>query len=183
MMKYLPTIGLAAASLLFGVSAVTAAQRPAQQAAPKNVSPIYGVALPEGYRNWKLISVAHEAGANNDIRAILGNDIAVNAYRKNIRPFPNGSIIVRLAYQYERSPRNDAFFPAPQSFVAGPPTNVQVSVKDWKRFPKTEGWGYAQFDNGKANQDIALNKACFACHVKLNPLDKRADMVFTHYSP
>ena len=51
-------------------------------------SPIFGVVLPEGYREWKLISVAHEAGANNDIRAILGNDLAVKAFRSETRPFP-----------------------------------------------------------------------------------------------
>ena len=34
-------------------------------------SPIYGVKIPAGYRDWKLISVAHEARNLNDIRAIL----------------------------------------------------------------------------------------------------------------
>ena len=39
--------------------------------ATENVSPIYGVRLPEGYRAWQMITVAHEAGKNNDIRASL----------------------------------------------------------------------------------------------------------------
>ena len=37
-------------------------------------SPIYGVKIPSGYRDWKLISVAHEEGSLNDLRAVLGND-------------------------------------------------------------------------------------------------------------
>ena len=35
-----------------------------------------------GYRDWRLISVAHEEGDLNDLRAILGNDVAIEAYRE-----------------------------------------------------------------------------------------------------
>jgi hypothetical protein len=41
-----------------------------------------------GYRDWKLISVAREVGSLNDIRAILGNDVAIRAYHRIlIMPF------------------------------------------------------------------------------------------------
>jgi hypothetical protein len=176
-MQRLATCGLALATLVFGVSAVAAARRPANE-----VSPVYGVKLPKGYRDWKLISVAHEAGKNNDIRAILGNDIAVKAFREGKRPFPDGAVIVRLAWRFQSSPRNDTVFPAPQSFIAGDPVNVQVSVKDAKRYAASAGWGYGQFENGVANQDSALTGACFTCHAKLEALDKKADLVFTDYS-
>ena len=176
-MQRLATCGLALATLVFGVSAVVAAQRP-----DDDVSPVYGVKLPKGYRDWKLISVAHEAGKNNDIRAILGNDIAVKAFRQGKRPFPDGTVIVRLAWRFESSPRNDSFFPAPQSFVAGEPINVQVSVKDSKRYAASGGWGYGQFDNGVANRNATLTQACFTCHAKLDALEKNADFVFTAYS-
>lgn len=175
-MQHLPACGLALAVLVFGVSATVAAQRPA------DASPVYGVTLPQGYRDWKLISVAQEGGRNNDIRAILGNEIAVRAFREGKRPFPDGAVLVRLAWRYQSSPRNDTVFPAPQSFVAGAPINVQVSAKDAKRFAASGGWGYGQFENGVANQDAALTQACFACHVKLNALDRNADLVFTDYS-
>lgn len=170
------TLGLSTA--LFGVSAVVAAQR----GSSANASPVFGVKLPAGYRDWKLISVAQENGKNNDIRAILGNDIAVKAYRAGVRPFPDGSVIVRLAWRYQSSPRNDKVFPAPQSFVTGEPTNVQVSVKDSKRYAATRGWGYGQFENGIPNPDPAVVQACFACHVKLEKLERGADFVFTAYS-
>ncbi len=143
-------------------------------------SPIYGVTLPDGYRDWKLISVAHEAGKNNDIRAILGNEIAVKAFKEDKRPFPDGTIIVRLAWRYESSTRNDAVFPAPQSFVAGSPTNVQVSVKDSKRYAASSGWGYGQFEGDRPNLDVALVQSCYSCHAKL---EKPSDFVFTRYSP
>lgn len=145
-------------------------------------SPIFGVKLPDGYRDWTLISVAQENGKNNDIRAILGNDIAVKVFRDEKRPFPDGSIIVRLAWRYQSSPRNDKVFPAPQSFVAGDPTNVQVSVKDTKRYALTGGWGYGQFEGGLADKDPAVVQTCFACHQKLEKLEGGADFVFTAYA-
>ena len=40
--------------------------------ADDEASPIFGVKLPAGYREWQMISVAHEAGSLNDIRAVLG---------------------------------------------------------------------------------------------------------------
>ncbi|AYG63715.1 cytochrome P460 family protein [Rhizobium jaguaris] len=148
--------------------------------ATDNVSPIYGVSLPDGYRGWQMITVAHEAGQNNDIRGILGNDIALKAFREGTRPFPDGAVIARLAYVYKSSPENDAVFPAPQSFVAGNSTNVQISVKDSKKYADSGGWGYGQFENGVANQSEPLLKSCFACHTKL---DRSKDFVFSHYSP
>ncbi|TGS16832.1 cytochrome P460 [Mesorhizobium sp. M2E.F.Ca.ET.209.01.1.1] len=143
-------------------------------------SPVYGVKVPDGYRHWEVITVAHEAGENNDIRAVLGNDIALKAFRDGTRPFPDGTIIARLAYFYESSPENDQVVTAPQSFVAGKPTNVQISIKDSKKYPETGGWGYGQFENGVTNPSEPLIKTCFACHVKLDP---SKDFVFSHYSP
>jgi hypothetical protein len=176
-MKKLGVCALIAGTLLFSLSAVIAAQ-------PQNdgEAPIYGVKLPRDYRDWTLISVAQENGKNNDIRAILGNEVAVKAFRAGLRPFPDGAIIVRLAWRYESSPRNDAVFPAPQSFVAGPPTNVQVSVKDSKRYADSNGWGYGQFEDGIPNMDEGVTQSCFACHQKLEKLEPGADLVFTHYS-
>ena len=46
--------------------------------------PIFVTEMPVGYRDWKLISVAHEEGTLTDIRAILGNDIAIKSYREGI---------------------------------------------------------------------------------------------------
>jgi hypothetical protein len=135
-------------------------------------------ALPQGYRDWRLISVAHEEGRLNDIRAILGNDVAINAYRLGKLPFPDGAIIARLAWKYIPSEENNKAFGGTQSFVAGAPTNVQFMVKDSKKYASTGGWGYVQFNDGKP-VEAALLGGCFACHV---PVQAR-DYVFTRYSP
>jgi hypothetical protein len=141
-------------------------------------APLFGIKIPPGYRDWRVVSVAHEAGNNNDLRAILGNDIAIKAYREGKLPFPDGTIIARLAWSYTPSEENNKVFGRDQSFVAGAPINVQFMVKDSKKYATTGGWGFAQFNNGKPVDD-ALLKPCFACHV---PVQSR-DFVYTRYSP
>jgi Cytochrome P460 len=134
--------------------------------------------LPQGYRDWKLISVAHEAGKLNDLRAVLGNDIAIRAYREGKLPFPDGAIVARLAWKYTSSEENNSVFGGPQSYVAGEPTNVQFMVKDSKKYAETGGWGYAQFNDGVAVASEALT-ACYGCHVPV----KVRDYLFTRYAP
>ena len=73
-------------------------------------APIFGITVPPGYRDWKLISVAHEAGNLNDLRAVLGNDVAIKAYREGTLPFPDGTIIARLAWSYVPSEENNKVF-------------------------------------------------------------------------
>lgn len=148
---------------------------------PKNepVAPIYGIKLPTGYRDWRLISVAHEEGTINDIRAILGNDIAVDAFREGTFPRPDGTIITRVAWDYVPSEENNKVFGRQQSFVAGHPKNgVQFMVKDSKKYASTGGWGYAQFNDGKpASQTLIAT--CAPCHQAA----KDHDFVFTRYAP
>jgi hypothetical protein len=145
--------------------------------AEDEASPVLGGKIPSGYRDWRLISVAHEEGNLNDLRAVLGNDVATKAYREGTVPFPDGSIIARLAWSYVPSAENNKAFGRVQSFVAGSPTNVQFMVKDSKKYAATGGWGFAQFDDGKPAHVVAQD--CFACHVPA----KAGDYLFTHYAP
>jgi hypothetical protein len=151
---------------------------PASGQADGEAAPIFGIKIPSGYRDWRLISVAHEEGKLNDLRAILGNDIAIKAYREGKLPFPDGAIIARLAWSYVPSEENNKVFGRAQSFVAGPATNVQFMVKDSKKYASTGGWGFAQFKDGKP-ADEALHNTCFACHVPV----KTRDFIFTYYAP
>src|SRR5438477_10162592 len=83
--------------------------------------------LPPGYRDWRLISVAREEGTLDDIRAVLGNDAAIKAYREgqgDKPPFPDGTIIARIAWSYDSSEENNKTFGGrKQSFIAGHPKN------------------------------------------------------------
>jgi hypothetical protein len=141
--------------------------------------PVFGIKIPLGYRDWKLISLAHEAGDLNDLRAVLGNDVAIKAFREGKLPFPDGTIIARLAWSYVPSEENNKVFGREQSFVAGSATNVQFMVKDSRKYAATGGWGFAQFKDGKPDADAATLKKCFPCHEPI----KARDYVFTHYAP
>lgn len=165
-------------AVLFLAALVVGAIMPSAAAEDgNNSSATFGDTLPAGYRNWTLISVAHEEGKLNDIRAILGNEIAAKAYREGKLPFPDGAIIARIAWQYVPSEENNKVFGDTQSFVAGPATNVQFMAKNSQEFASTGGWGFVQFNDGKpAHMDT---KACFSCHVPV----KDRDFVFTRYSP
>lgn len=170
-MKQIPYLAIVAAVAIAigGAMTVSAAGADAEK------TPILGGKLPPGYRDWKLVSVAHEAGKLNDIRAILGNDIAIKAYRDGKLPFPDGAIIARIAWNYVPSEENNKVFGDAQSFVAGAPTNIQFMVKDSQKYASTGGWGFAQFNDGKP----APVQGCFECHVPV----KDRDFVFTRYSP
>jgi len=146
----------------------------------QDVTPVFVTQIPDGYRDWKLVSVAHEAGNLNDIRAILGNDLAINAYREG-KPFPEGSIIGRLAWRHVPSEENNKVFGREQSFVPGdaPPWYLQFMVKDSKKYAATGGWGYAQFDKDNKPGPESDMKKCFPCHQAI----KDRDFVFTRYTP
>jgi len=168
-------LSLLAAAIVAGVAASTPR---ASGHTDEKIAPIVGITIPDGYRDWKLISVAHEAGNLNDIRAILGNDVAIKAYRQQKLPFPDGTIIARLAWSYVPSDEDNKVFGRDQSFVAGTATNVQFMVKDSKKYAATGSWGFAQFTDGKpVNQ--AVGKACFSCHEPA----KARDFIFTRYAP
>jgi hypothetical protein len=167
---------LLVAVTLAGVIAHTA---PAFGHADRESAPTFVTEIPAGYRDWRLISVAREEGTLDDIRAILGNDTAVEAYRAGKLPFPDGTIIARLAWSYDPSEENNKAFGRPQSFVAGRPKNgVQIMVKDSRKYASTGGWGFGQFDDGKPAGEAVLN-TCFACHAAV----EARDLVFTRYAP
>ena len=141
-------------------------------------APIFVTEIPHGYRDWKWISSAHEAGNLNSLGAVLGNDVAINAYRDGKLPFPDGAVIAALHYRNVPSEENNKVFGRAQSFVPGPPTNIQFMVKDSTKYAATGGWGFAHFQDGKPG-DAAFMKSCFPCHEKT----KASDFVFTHYAP
>jgi hypothetical protein len=161
--------------------AVIASTTPGTGRAEPEVVPAFVTEIPHGYRDWRLISVAHEEGELKDIRAVLGNDLAIKTYREGKLPFPEGAIIGRIAWRHVPSAENNEVFGREQSFVPGeaPPWYLQFMVKDTKKYAATGGWGYAQFDkDGKPGPEKDL-KACFPCHQAI----QGRDYVFTRYTP
>jgi Cytochrome P460 len=187
-------LALIAAMALAGVSVYIA---PASGQADGEASPIYGIKIPQGYRDWRLIAVAQLVAANSDdpaavaahmalkqLRAQLGNDIAIKAFREGTLPFPDGAMIAALHWNEVSSDKNDKVlavgFPGAglQSSVPESAANVQFMVKDSKKYAASGGWGFADFMNGKPGSE-ALHQTCFPCHQPA----KDHDYVFTHYAP
>src|SRR5262245_32936143 len=161
---------------LFGAAETAAESGKAQSKAQMTVSssdaaPIYGITIPPGYRDWGLISVDRlQGGPVKQVRAQLGNDIALKALREGKLPLPDGAIVAALHWNEVVSDENNkvlaAGFPGAglQSFVAGSPVNIQFMVKDSRKYASTGGWGFADFTDGKPGSE-ALHKTCFSCHL------------------
>jgi Cytochrome P460 len=179
---------------LVGVAALgsaVATTAPVSGQSDGDAAPIYGVKLPQGYRDWHLISVKRLTGKQltgggelKQLRAELGNDVAIKAYRDGTLPFPDGAIIAALHWNEASSDAdNQALatgFPGLglESTFAGSAVNVQFMVKDSKRYAATGGWGFADFTNGRPGSE-ALHEKCFPCHQP----GKDRDYVFTRYAP
>ena len=170
-----------------GLGGAAAYLAPASGQVDGEAAPIYGIKIPAAYRDWRLISVNHLAGAGanlKQVRAQLGNDVAIEAFRAGKLPFPDGTIMAALHWNEASSDENDKVlaigFPSAglESFIAGPAVNVQFMVKDSKRYASTGGWGFGDFTNGKPGTE-ALHQTCFPCH---EPAKVR-DYVFTRYAP
>ena len=135
-------------------AAVSFAAEPKRASAP---SPIYGVTLPDDYRQWQLVGPAEEAEPLNELRTMLGNAEAIEAYQRRQLPFPDGTVLVKLAWKRVQS---QEFAPAS---VPGAATTVQVMVKDSRKYATTGGWGFGRFVDG-VPADEAQHQTCFACH-------------------
>lgn len=134
-----------------------------------------------GYEGWQVIAPSYRTD-KNEIRIILGNTIMINAYKEgtpaNGKPFPEGSTIVKVAYSERKNP----VFPA--AIEPDVLQRVEFIIKDSKRFPDTNGWGYARFiydaKTGKFTpygKDALFVHECHQCHT----LVKAKDFIFTGY--
>jgi hypothetical protein len=169
------TFLLVAVATMAGLVALIA---PAPGHADGAAAPAYVTEMPKGCRDWRWISSAHEAGNLNSLGAVLGNDVAINAYREGKLPYPDGTILAALHYKNVPSDENNKIFGQVQSFIPGAPTNIQFMVKDSKKYAATGGWGFGHFQDGKP-ADAAFMKPCFPCHQKA----QATDLVFTRYAP
>jgi hypothetical protein len=134
-----------------------------------------------GYETWQVVAPSRRTD-NNELRIILGNPVMIDAYKSGIpgngKSFPDGSIIVKIAWSELQSP---VFPPAFEPDIL---KRVEFIIKDTKRFPDTNGWGYARFvyDAKTAaftrdGKDAAFVQECHQCH----PIVKAKEFIFTGY--
>jgi mono/diheme cytochrome c family protein len=145
-----------------------------------------GLAFSEfrGYEDWQTVSISHNG---NVMALILANPVMINAYRAgapgNGKPFPDGSKMAKVHFNLKKMET----FPA--ATVPDTQHDVDLMVKDSKRFQDSGGWGYGVFEYDAASGKFRLGnladkppqandaKCGFVCHT----LVKTRDYVFTDY--
>jgi hypothetical protein len=131
-----------------------------------------GIVLPEGYRNWRLIAVSQRTETGT-LRAILGNDVALQAVREGkTNPWPDGAILTKLAWK-QKTHEKFATANVPGDFV-----HADFMVKDAARYAATGGWGFARWLGERQEpygKDANFVPECFGCHGAA----KDNDWVFT----
>ncbi len=136
---------------------------PSATAAPVDLATVRpefnGFPFDPAFESWKLISTT-DRGDNNTFRFILGNETAVKAVRSdNLSPWPDGTRFAKIAWQQEPGP--DGLM-HPGKFV-----QVELMLKDAKRYKDTEGWGWGRWrglDLKPYGSDAQFVNECTGCH-------------------
>ncbi len=146
-----------------------------------------GLAFSEfrGYESWPVIAISHNG---DHLAAILGNPVMINAYKAgfpgNGKPFPDGARMVKVHWNAKVN-AGEPGAPA----VPGLQHDVDLMVKDSRRFADSGGWGYGAFEYDAATNTFTPAtlkdkppqgndaKCGFACHTAV----KTKDYVFTDY--
>ena len=152
----------------FGLLSVVAGVAAAGKAAPAPND----IEMPVGYKDWRVISVADRTD-NQTLRAILGNDIAIEAARRGrTKPWPDGAILAKVAWKATTHERWN------KATVPGEFVQVEFMIKGAKKYAATGGWGFARWkglDQQPYGKDANFVQECFGCHTPV----KDQDYVFT----
>src|SRR5829696_3187715 len=176
-MKYLHITKLIVLAVtVFVVTLVVAAQGPDRF----SLKTANGIAFSEfrDYEAWQLIATSQpdDAGGCGTskvgcTKAILGNPAMIQAFRDGIpangQAVPDGAAMAKVEWlkDHKASPYGVT--------VPGTQTEVSFMVKDAKRFPDTNGWGYATFEYYPSSRTFKPAKPttasnartlCHGCH-------------------
>jgi len=186
-----PITTVVAAVFLFVVSVMLAAQSQDRF----TLKTANGIAFSEfrDYEAWQLIATSQpdDAGGCGTskvgcIKAITGNPVMMRAFRDGIpangNPVPDGAAMAKIEWLKDHKA-------APYGVtVPGAQIEVGFMVKDSKRFPDTDGWGYATFEYDassktfKATKPTTASNARTMCHGCHTAGAKARDFVFTSYA-
>ncbi len=127
----------------------------------------------EGYQNYQIIAT-HFRTDKNELRYILANPIAYNAFKTKKKILPNGSKVVKVGWSVKKMPT------FPTALEADKIQRVEYMIKDSTKYNHNgDNWGYARFIK-KDNKYEAWSKgeeSCIACHSSV----KKDDYLFTKF--
>ena len=128
-----------------------------------------------GYENWRNVAVSQ---TENGLKVIAANTAMINAYRQgtpgNGKKFPEGSKAVKIEWTFEKNAESPYFVNVPKNLKS-----LSFIEKDSKRFPKTNEWAFAQFQNDAATDTLTPfgnDAECgYACHTATDECVNDAD--------
>lgn len=130
-----------------------------------------GIFMIPDYRGWDVIAPSYRKDKNH-IRVIFGNPVAIKAMKEKIRPFPDGTVLAKVAWD------TAALSTFPVATVPAAFSQVEFMVKNADKYRETGGWGFARFVGKELKpygKDSGFVRECFGCHQPV----KGNDFVFT----
>jgi hypothetical protein len=190
-MRYRITLLLTGVTLL-GVIAGALASSPSEYPNVK-IGPKFNASgelqLPQGFRKWVFIgSPLTPHGLNNgqagfpEFHNVYVEPAAYDYYVAHGR-WPEGTMMVKELQLTQQGtfPDGSRTEVSGRGYFPGVPNGMDVSVKDSKRFPDTNGWGFYNFGHQAAPYaEVAAEapvEACAGCHMA----SAHEDMVFTGF--
>jgi hypothetical protein len=169
------------ATVLIGAGAVMLQSRPfappAQQSGGAVFNPDGKMKLPTGYRDWVFLGSPLTPNALNNGKASFPEFHNVYVEKKNFDAFqktgkfPEGTVLVKelVLLQKPTFPDGSQQAPSGRGYFDGEFNGMDVSVKDRKRFAKTNGWGYFTFGHHalpyEQNAAESSTEECAGCHI------------------
>jgi len=111
-------------------------------------------------REWTLVTIRFRKDTG-EMRLTYANKLALDTLVKGKTNYPDGAVFAKTGI----ITGGDSQFPS--SVVPRGVRRYQIMVKNAKKYPGTDGWGYALFAaNGRTypEEPIAAQNACHACH-------------------
>ena len=148
--------------------------------------------IPEGFRRWVFVGAPLTPNALNNGKAsfpefhhVYIQAQNVDAYMKTGQ-FPEGTVIVKELTRLLNPtfPDGSRTEPSGRGFFNGPFNGIDLSMKDSKRFAKTNGWGFFTFGHHaepyEATSAERPIEECAGCHIQ-NVAD--TDMTWIQFYP
>jgi Cytochrome P460 len=130
-----------------------------------------------GYEDWVAASSARVDGT---LKVIVANPTMITAYKAGVpgdgKPFPEGSMIVKLQWKSKKSTEAPFVVEVPDVFA-----QAFVMEKDSKRFPKSGGWGYAVFNYDATSDKFTADPSPADCGNTCHTAVKAKDYIFHPY--
>jgi hypothetical protein len=133
--------------------------------------------LPTGFRAWVFVGAPLTPNGLNDGKANFPEYHHVYAERKNVDAylktgeFPEGTVIVKELTRVLNPtfPDGSRKEPSGRGYFNGELNGIDVTVKDSKRFAKTNGWGFFTFGHHPMPYEKAAAEKpvseCAGCHI------------------